>query len=76
VEKRTTQKIVINIKGQVHEYDSLAEVPAEFRALIDRARRSASSRITVEVNGKRYTYNSRDEVPPGFRHLLPPEQVG
>ena len=76
VEKRSTQKIVININGEHHEYDSLNEVPVEFRDLIEKARRSASSRITIEVNGKRYTYNSREEVPQVFRHLLPPEQVG
>lgn len=72
VEKRTAGKVTIHINGEVHEYNSLDEVPAEFRALIDKARRAGPSRITIEVNGKRYTYNSRDEVPTEFRHLLPP----
>lgn len=72
VEKRTTRKIVVNINGEVHEYNSLEEVPAEFRALIEKARRAGPSRITIEVNGERHTYDSREEVPPEFRHLLPP----
>jgi hypothetical protein len=76
VEKRTTRKITINVNGQLHEYNSLEEVPAEFRALIEKARRTGRSRITIEVNGKRYSYGSRDEVPPEFRHLLPPEEGG
>jgi hypothetical protein len=76
VEKRATQKIVVNVNGEVHEYDSLKEVPAEFRALIEKARRSGRARITIEVNRKRYSYNSRDEVPPEFRRFLPPPAEG
>jgi hypothetical protein len=76
VERRATQKIVVNVNGEAHEYDSLKEVPAEFRALIEKARRTGRSRITIEVNGKRYTYNSRDEVPAEFRRFLPPEEAG
>ena len=76
VEKRTTRKIVVNINGELHEYNSLDEVPAEFRALIEKARRAGPSRITIEVNGERHSYNSREEVPPEFRHLLPPPAAG
>ena len=68
----TAQRFVFNINGEVYEYDSLEEVPADFRALMERARSGGQSQIVIEVNGQRHTYNSRDEVPPEFRRFLPP----
>ncbi len=68
----SAESIVINVNGEERVYDSLDEVPAEYREIIQRHRETSRSRISIEVNGQRYTYNSRDEVPPELRRLLPP----
>ncbi len=69
---RSVEHIVLNINGEERVYDSLDDVPAKYREIIDRHRGTSNSSITIEVNGQRHTYNSRDEVPPEFRRFLPP----
>jgi len=70
---RAAERIVINVNGEERVYDSLDDVPAEYRDLIQRYRGTSPSQITIEVNGETHTYRSRDEVPAKFRMLLPPE---
>ena len=69
---REVERIVINVNGEERVYDSLDEVPAEYREIIERHRGTNRSQITIEVNGRTHTYRSRDEVPPEFRRFLPP----
>lgn len=69
----SAERIVINVNGEERVYDSLDDVPAEYRDLIQRHRGTHQSQITIEVNGETHTYRSRDEVPPEFRRFLPPE---
>ena len=62
--------------GEVREYQSLDDVPAEYREKIRRARDAAmhgqgGKQISyTDAAGQTHTYNSLDEVPPDIRALI------
>ena len=62
--------------GEVREYQSLDEVPAEYREKIRQARDTAmhgqgGQKISfTDAAGQTHTYNSLDEVPPDIRALI------
>jgi len=62
--------------GEVREYQSLDDVPAEYREKIRQARDAAmhgqgGQKISfTDAAGQTHTYNSLDEVPPDIRALI------
>ena len=62
--------------GEVREYQSLDEVPAEYREKIRQARDGAmhgpgGQKISfTDAAGQTHTFNSLDEVPPDIRALI------
>jgi hypothetical protein len=62
--------------GEVREYQSLDEVPAEYREKIRQARDAAMHRkgaqkiAFTDASGQTHAYNSIDEVPPDIRALI------
>jgi len=62
--------------GEVREYQSLDDVPAEYREKIRQARDAAmhgqgGQKISfTDAAGQTHTYNSLDEVPPDIRGLI------
>jgi len=82
VKIHTTERIKIRnpLTGELHEYCSLDEVPAELREQVRKARDAAASvkganLITVtDSQGKVHTYHSVEELPPDIRALY--QQAG
>jgi phage FluMu protein Com len=78
VNVKVTQKFKIRDPktGEVNEYQSLDEVPAEYREKIRQARNAAmhgqgGQKISfTDAAGQTHTYNSLDEVPPDIRALI------
>ena len=64
IKKDVTQKFTVNGRN----YDSLDEVPAEYRTAIEKAIDSAPTTSTITINGR--TYASVDDVPAPYRALL------
>ncbi len=84
VKIHTTERIKIRnpLTGELHEYHSLDEVPAELREQVRKAREAAASvkganLITVtDSEGKVQTYHSVDELPPELRALYQQAREG
>lgn len=74
----TTDRIKIRdaLTGQLQAYDSLDEVPEEYREKVRQAREAAlrgegGNKIAVtDASGQTHIYNSLDEVPPDIRALI------
>jgi len=75
----TSQKFRFNVGGKEYEFDSIEDVPPEFREMMRKARDSAGpgrKRICLNINGKAYEFNSMSEVPDHLKKHLPPHLFG
>ena len=78
VNVKVSERIKIRnpLTGELHEYQSLDEVPAEFREMIRKAREAAArgqgrNDITVtDSEGKVQTYHSLEELPSDLQTLF------
>ena len=67
----SNRRYVFDVDGERREYDSLDEVPADLRAMLEKVRRSGKANsITITVNGEKRTYDSIDDVPEEFRPMI------
>jgi hypothetical protein len=81
---KTTARIKIHDSktGEVREYNSLDEVPEQFRETIREAQQMGSSgqkttKITItDASGTVHHYNSLDEIPPDVRAIYEKAMAG